>query len=113
MASGSSTPDISPDLPTPDMSSDSSTSDLPFGHDLKLSEKGKELSQRWQHMSCSNVLQEALGYTNDGKPGKPVDVIIVAIDVECFEFPPRSLTEFGLAVLDTRTLKNAPGPNGE
>ena len=38
----------------------------------------------------------------------------MAIDVECYEHPPRSLTELGVAILDTRHIKGAePGFMGQ
>lgn len=39
--------------------------------------------------------------------------ILIAIDVEAYEHPPRMITEIGVATLDTRDLKGiAPGENG-
>ena len=41
------------------------------------------------------------------------DAIFIAVDVEAFEYPPHPITEIGVAVLDTRDLRNhAPGTNG-
>lgn len=83
---------------------------------LKISSEAKVIADRWRVSSSVGVMQEALGF--DSLSGTPIasqaDVIIVGIDVECYEHEPRSLTEFGVSVLDTRDVRNAaPGPNGE
>ncbi|KAK1824948.1 hypothetical protein LTR12_000743, partial [Friedmanniomyces endolithicus] len=42
------------------------------------------------------------------------DVVIIAVDVEAYERSPKTITEVGVATLDTRDLRGeATGPNGE